>query len=550
MATRFAARLAALLFFCTSTLALAQAPTLSGTFSVVNNGSGDQTDPHVDCDLAPYTNDDFFGSLSIRYYNFANDTDNAIPGNGTDTLSDVSGNLIAFTEASPTGPQVIVFNATTQTRTALPGVQHSHPALGGSKVAYEDRSFFPNPNESEIVVFDQSNNSSVRLTNDSLFDKNPAMSPSGTVVIWEKCQSTGTGCDIYTAVQAGPGTWTTHQLTGALGEDRGPDTNGTLAVYVSNKSGENDVYYQPVVGGAETRLAIPGDQRDVTISGHLIAFESNGGSSQYDIYVYDLAGSNLYRVTNTPVNETLNDVTVCGQTGRIVFAAPGMDFDVFAFTFVPPPPQPTPPVCPSAAEACEDPTGRTLLASMTVTRTTGAPNSNSAGLVSAEQGVLLCVDNHTATSGEVSINNLRVVGPGAFKHQVDLIALRVDGLLPSNTLEVSIAGQKGTSFDVRVYTDDPACHASAAGRPPKEGGGGPDRPLRGGGVTPDPQRVAGERLTSLGRWIRLQYDVNEPLEADALGGCAATSGLFISALAILVLWLTRRRPAHARARRM
>ncbi|HZN93597.1 MAG TPA: hypothetical protein VFB81_12885 [Myxococcales bacterium] len=549
MATRFAARLAALLLFCSPTLALAQAPSLSGTFSVVNNGPGEQTDPHVDCDLAPYTNDDNQGSQTIRYYNFATSTDHEIPGNGSDSLSDVSGTQIAFTESSVAGPRVIIFSATTQTRTALPGSNLSHPALGGNMVAYEDRSFSPSPNESEIVVFDQGNNSSVRLTNDSLFDKNPAMSPGGNVVIWEKCQTTGLGCDIYTAVRTGPGTWSTHLLSG-VGEDRGPDTNGTLAVYVSNKSGENDVYYQPVVGGAETHLAIPGDQRDVSISGNLIAFESNGGSSQYDIYVFDIAASTLFRVTNTPVNETLNDVSICGGTGRIVFAAPGMDFDVFAFTFTPPPPPPPPANCVPAAEACEDPTGRTLLASMSVTRTTGAPNSVSTGLASAQQGVLLCVDNQRATSGEVSINNQRVVGPGAFKHQVDLVALRVDGLLPSNTLEASIAGQAGTSFAVRVYTDDPACHASATGRPPQEGGGGPHRPLRGGGVTPDPQPVSGERLTFLGRWMRLQYDVNEPLEADAMGGCAATSGLFISALAILVLWLTRRRPAPARVRRM
>jgi len=48
------------------------------------------------------------------------------------------------------------------------------------------------------------------------------------------------------------------------------------------------VYYQPVAGGTETHLAIAGNQRDVAISGNLIAFESNAGGSGYDIYVYDV----------------------------------------------------------------------------------------------------------------------------------------------------------------------------------------------------------------------------------------------------------------------
>jgi len=249
-----------------------------------------------------------------------------------DSLSDVYGGRIAFTEATISGPQIVIFDAATQTRTVIPGFGHSHPALGGNLMAFEDRSFSTNPNESEIGIYNLSTGTVTRLTNDALFDKNPAVSPTGNAVVWEKCQTNGLSCDIYSAVQTGPGTFQTQLLTGA-GEDRGPNTNGALVGYISDKSGANDIYYQPVGGGAETRLSIPGDQRDVSISGNLIVFESNAGALQYDVYVYDIVGNRLYQVTNTPVNETLSDITVCNSIGRLVYAAPTFDFDVYAFSF-------------------------------------------------------------------------------------------------------------------------------------------------------------------------------------------------------------------------
>src|SRR5262249_46623247 len=93
--------------------------------------------------------------------------------------------------------------------------------------------------------------------------------------------------------------------------------------------------------GTETRISLPGDQRNPSISGNLIAFESQvgtGAGAEYDIFVYDITTASLFRVTNTPVDETLNDISVCNGVGRIVYSAPGAtgDFDVFGFTFMPP----------------------------------------------------------------------------------------------------------------------------------------------------------------------------------------------------------------------
>ena len=84
-------------------------------------------------------------------------------------------------------------------------------------------------------------------------------------------------------------------------------------------------------------LALPGDQRDVRISGNLLVFESQIADKSYDVFVYDLSTARLYQVTNTPgVDETLSDIVAgCNGVNRIVYSVPGTfgDFEVYAFTF-------------------------------------------------------------------------------------------------------------------------------------------------------------------------------------------------------------------------
>lgn len=311
---------------------LATVPMLTGILSPVNNGPGNQTNPHVNRDRVSYTNDDLEGTSTIHYFDFSTGTDNTIPGNGLDRLSDVSDTQVAFTELTGPGDQVVLFDPTTETRTVISDVKCNNPALGGNLIAFEDRSS-TDPKQSEIDVFDLNTNSVARLTNDALFDKNPAVSPTGNAIVWEKCVTDGAGCDIYSAVQTSPGVFVTQALTDATGEDRFPDTNGDVVVYTSTRGGETDIYYQPVGGGNETQIAIPGEQRDVAVSGNLIVFESQ--TTGYDIFVYDISSGGLYQVTNTPsVDETLSDISVWNGTGRIVYAIPGAGaFDVYAFTF-------------------------------------------------------------------------------------------------------------------------------------------------------------------------------------------------------------------------
>src|SRR5262245_27675712 len=72
------------------------APVLVGMFQVVTYALGDQFDPHVDCNLVTYASDDLRGREEIRYFDFSTNLEHVVPGNGADSLSDVSGERIAF----------------------------------------------------------------------------------------------------------------------------------------------------------------------------------------------------------------------------------------------------------------------------------------------------------------------------------------------------------------------------------------------------------------------------------------------------------------------
>src|SRR5207253_922428 len=180
------------------------------------------------------------------YFDFGTSTDHTIPTVGVAFLSDVSGTRVAYTNVNTAGSQIAVFDTTTGTSMTIPGgTQRTNPSIGGNLVAFEDRSFSPDPNQSEIVVYNLATGTTTRLTNDALMDTNANVSPDGNVVVWQKCQTTGFGCDIYVAVQTAPGTFTITNLTNGAGENRDPATNGSVVVYTSTRNGETDIFYQP-----------------------------------------------------------------------------------------------------------------------------------------------------------------------------------------------------------------------------------------------------------------------------------------------------------------
>ena len=325
----------------TVVLDTANAIPLPGTFRLVHGERGNETNPHVDCDVASYTYDDFQGSSTIHYQNLASGFDNVIPGNDVDLLSDVSGARVAYTEITISGDTVRIFDTNSLTTTIVPGFGLSKPSIGGSLVAFEDIGSVVEPGARDVSTYDLNTGTVTKLThdNDILENFNPDVSPTGDAIVWAKCTDGVVGCDIYAATRTSPGVFTTRALTPGHHENRGEvSTDGNVAVYISERTGERDVYYQPLTGGTEVHLAIPGDQFTPTISGGLISFVSANLSAR-NVFVYDTRTGRLYQVTTGSSGDPLTDgplseISICGDTGRIVYIHEGIGaWDVFGFTF-------------------------------------------------------------------------------------------------------------------------------------------------------------------------------------------------------------------------
>ena len=313
---------------------------------LINSSPGQQVDPHVDGDIASYSD---FGlptfanpAPQVRYYDFRTGADNAIPNGGNyDQLSRVSAGRIVFTRIFPDGSQAVMLFDTSSGGAPVEvnpvaNSQRGAAAIGGNTIAYVDYDL-PGGSMGEIVVWDLAGGFATRVTNDGNIDQNPTVSPDGNVVVWERCPPTSlSNCDIAMAVKSSTG-WTVNDVSATAAPEGFPDTNGTVVVWTAHNGTDYDIYWRPVVGGAVQQLALPGDQVHSSIAGDVIAFEGVSGGGT-DIFVYHLLDGALYQLTNTPgIQESLNDLTVLpGHMIRVVWqandGADGMN-DIHAATF-------------------------------------------------------------------------------------------------------------------------------------------------------------------------------------------------------------------------
>ena len=304
------------------------APILVTTPPVtINNSDGDQTDPHVSKDLMCYTD---IANATIRYYRFSTGVDAAVPsGPGVvDILCDVSGDRISFRRIEADRNALFVFDTLTSLLTEIDprsGSNRIETAIGGNTVAYIDLS----TGGGDLYAYDLAASPPGPPQVVSAFpfsEQNPNVAPDGNTIVWEQCQVSLTNCDVFKAVRAGSA-WTASPVANTSDPEGNPDTDGTWIVYDANRTGNptgQDIYYQPVAGGPETRLALPGDQANPSISRGIIAFENRANATaDSDIFVYDIARNILYQVTSTAsVNETLSDFSVLDNGDfRVVWSA-------------------------------------------------------------------------------------------------------------------------------------------------------------------------------------------------------------------------------------
>ncbi|MFL5804182.1 MAG: hypothetical protein ACJ8CR_20850 [Roseiflexaceae bacterium] len=87
--------------------------TVNGTLTIVNNGPGDQLDPHISGALVAYTSA-IAGNSEIRYHDLLTGVDASIPNpGGLDILPDVSGTTIVYTHLSASGSAIDAFDTST-----------------------------------------------------------------------------------------------------------------------------------------------------------------------------------------------------------------------------------------------------------------------------------------------------------------------------------------------------------------------------------------------------------------------------------------------------
>jgi Tol biopolymer transport system component len=311
------------------------------TQRTIDNGAGNQTDPHVSGDLAAYTSD-VAGTTQtqIRYFDFATGTATGIANDGNvDFLSDVSGTSIVFTRIGSGTQRIMLFDTATGGSPAeldpVAGSQRRGAAIGGGAVGWID---VTSSTVGEVVVHDLSTSTSQQLTSNTLIDRRVAVSPDGNVLVWEQC-TTASSCNVAQAVRSGAA-WTVGTTASATTADAtGPDTNGSIVVYAADRAtsvGGSDVYWKSVAGGTEQQLELDGRQRSPNVSGNLIAFESiASGQTNADVLVYEVSTNMLYQLTTTPtLSEALNDVSVTGSTVRVVWAVfEGSEENVYGLTF-------------------------------------------------------------------------------------------------------------------------------------------------------------------------------------------------------------------------
>ncbi|WP_257455568.1 TolB-like translocation protein [Archangium lipolyticum] len=453
---------------------------IHGKSLVINNGPGDQTDPHVSGPVVSYTQRLSISSSEIHYHDVLTGTDRVIPNEGGfDSSSEVSGDTVVFTRTT-SGNRVYRFNVRkggmAEELAPRTGADRRAVAIGNQTVAWQELGYTAGSKPAELFAFRLDSQALTLLTDDLLLDKTPAVSADGSTVVWAKCATSTDGCDIWSA-RTVEGGYEVAQLTGTEGEDSAPDTNGEVAVYVTARTVngvlESDIAWQPVGGGLARYLPLPGADANPSISGPLIAFEQKASatSSNVDVVLYDLRTQTYYRLTDTPETETLSDISVEPDgLVRVVWAVRQEgDLNVYAYVFrLPTDCAPTPTI-ENPAAVCALPGARPLLGSLQVNRSSDTSEVASLELNALGTGVL-CVDNgykgSRATAGRVWLGPGLHVGPESFGLDVPGAAKAVP-LQGSFKLSAQADGVPGGAFQVRVY-GEPSCDVEV-------GGGGPTK---------------------------------------------------------------------------
>jgi beta propeller repeat protein len=269
-----------------------------------------QYDPAISGHLIVYTGDT--GALGTDIFVYDRDTGAEVAvtnQNGKQQLSDVSGNLIAYTDFAPpivngvrSASDVLVYDVTTglpQNLTADSTAAAGNPAIDGSLVAWEDR----RDGNLEIYAKDLSTGEVRRVSNGTSDDTNPDVS-DGTVV-WEHREGMQRDIWFYRWADGSTGA-----LAATPDDEISPAIAGHTVVYQKVEGNDQDIYAYNTTTGAVRRLALPGVQRNPNVSGSTVTFEDLSTGVSH-VFAWDLAATGTDSVaylTGGASAQFLNDI--------------------------------------------------------------------------------------------------------------------------------------------------------------------------------------------------------------------------------------------------
>lgn len=288
----------------------------------LNESPGDQFLASVSGDLVAYVEN---ASQHIHYYSFFNGATGQISKAqfDSDYWPDVFGSKIVFQRWEYAGRfPILVHDTSTGTTTEVdpqPSPRRFNPSIGGQTVAYIDA----DQGLWGVAVTDYSLGQPVTtvLSNTGL-NSHPSVSSNGNDVVWKQCAlPSGSPCGLMQATRGALGSWNVSQIvspvTSIFRSETWPHVDGQWIVYSGDdNTGEQDIYIRSVDGTTQLRLVMPGNQHWPTVSSGVVLFSSvpdgsgaNTGN-EYDLYLFQISTSRMWRVTDTPWNETINDISV------------------------------------------------------------------------------------------------------------------------------------------------------------------------------------------------------------------------------------------------
>lgn len=157
------------------------------------------------------------------------------------------------------------------------------------------------------MMTDDGQNIQQLTNNENVIDREPAWSPDGKTIIYASDLDSPGLTEIYslTLPDSVGGSPQIRRMTDDVGSSYSPkwSQDGTKIVFISDRGGDGDVYVMDSSGQRPFLLTVDdGDSEDrqpaFSPDGRWIAFISNREDDRFQIYLINIQGTELIRLTN------------------------------------------------------------------------------------------------------------------------------------------------------------------------------------------------------------------------------------------------------------